>query len=341
MLSADPHNPQAFLTLARLQLHQQKPAEAVESALEAIGYQYGNPQGHFLLGAALAQSGEWAKAERPLLNAIQLAPKFLRTYRLLARIYSALGEQERSSACLLQARLILDQERRAAASSAATLRKGVVQRASVRAKADGIRKEEADRRAAEEAKVEPIDFVVVSGLPRSGTSLMMQMLQAGGMALMTDGKRAPDQDNPEGYWEWEGIKRLPKNPRIIEEAKGKVVKVISALLPALPVKHRYKIISMKRPVDQVVESQWAMLERGGKKPKSEKDHLAEVQRQHSEAILEVLKKSDRVELLEVDFPELVADPAPAIERLAGFLGEAFKVTPAVAACVKPKLHRNR
>ena len=341
VIAADSHNPQAFLTLARLQLHQQKSAEAAESALEVIGYQYGNPQGHFLLGAALAQSGEWVQAERPLLNAIQLAPKFLRSYRLLARVYSALGEPERSSACLLQARVILDQEKRDAASKSAALRRGVSERGAVRAREDAIRKEAADRRAAEEAKVEPMEFVLVSGLPRSGTSLMMQILRAGGMPIMTDGKRLPAQDNPEGYWEWEGITKLPKNPRIIEEARGKVIKVISALLPSLPVKHRYRIIIMKRPVEQVIESQRAMLEHSGQKPKSDKEHLTQVQKQHSEAILETLRKSDRVELLEIDFPELVADPAPSIARIAEFLGEQFQVTPAVAACVKPKLHRNR
>jgi len=341
VLSIDPQNPQAFLTLARLQLHQQKSAEAIESALEAIGYQYGNPQGHFLLGAALVQSGEWAKAERPLINAIQLAPKFLRSYRLLSRVYRALGEAEKAAGCELQARVILHQIKSASTAKAAALRKEVSGRAAVRAEDDARLKEEAELRAAEEAKVEPIDFILVSGLPRSGTSLMMQMLQAGGLTLMTDGKRAPDLSNPEGYWEWEGIKKLPKNPRIIEEAKGKVIKVISALLPSLPVKHRYKIITMKRPVEQVVESQWAMLEHDGKKPVSEKDHLIQVQRRHSEVVLETLKKSDRVELLEVDFPELVADPLPVIDQLAVFLGESFKSTPAVAACVKPVLHRNR
>ena len=67
-------------------------------------------------------------------------------------------------------------------------------------------------------------IAIVSGLPRSGTSLMMQMLAAGGMPVLSDGERQADTDNPKGYFEWERIKRLPKDPACIVEAEGKVVK---------------------------------------------------------------------------------------------------------------------
>jgi hypothetical protein len=124
-------------------------------------------------------------------------------------------------------------------------------------------------------------------------------------------------------------------------AKGKAVKVISALLPALPGKHRYKIIYMTRPVSQVVDSQWAMLARQGKQPRSEKQHLIETQEHHSRQIRAALKKSDRVELLEVDFPSLVAEPEKVLGVLGEFLGDFFVNGPHVAAVVKPKLHRQR
>jgi hypothetical protein len=158
---------------------------------------------------------------------------------------------------------------------------------------------------------------------------------------MTDGKRAADLDNPEGYWEWNEIRKLARDPRIIEQAQGKVVKVISALLPGLPRKHRYKIIYMTRPVEQVVASQWAMLEHTGQKPRSEKDHLIAVQRQHSENILQILKRSKQVEVLEISYPELVADPEPAIQAIADFLPGVFSAGPAVRAAVKPALFRHR
>jgi hypothetical protein len=98
---------------------------------------------------------------------------------------------------------------------------------------------------------------------------------------------------------------------------------------------------MVRPTEQVVDSQWAMLARQGSQPKSERKHLVEVQEHHSRQMRETLKRSERVTLLEVSYPELVADPGPVIARLAELLPGRFTPGPAVAACVKPTLFRNR
>ena len=145
----------------------------------------------------------------------------------------------------------------------------------------------------------------------------------------------------EGYWEWEEIKQLPKNPRLIEQTKGKVVKVISALLPSLPRPHRYKIIYMVRPTTQVVDSQLVMLDRQGQKARSEKQHLIEVQEAHSKQIREVLRNSEAADLLEVSYPDLVSNPNPIIEQLKEFLGDRFHASDSIAACIKPQLFRNR
>src|ERR1700740_2879802 len=106
-------------------------------------------------------------------------------------------------------------------------------------------------------------ITIVSGLPRSGTSLMMQMLVAGGMAPRSDGERTADADNPRGYLEWERIKQLPNDPGCIADAEGKVVKVISRLLLSLPAGHEYRIIFMQRPLPEVLASQDEMLRRRG------------------------------------------------------------------------------
>ena len=106
-------------------------------------------------------------------------------------------------------------------------------------------------------------ITVVSGLPRSGTSLMMQMLAAGGMPVLSDGERQADADNPRGYFEWERIKLLPKEPECISEAEGKVVKVISQLLFALPARREYRVVFMQRPLPEVVASQAEMIRRRG------------------------------------------------------------------------------
>jgi hypothetical protein len=106
-------------------------------------------------------------------------------------------------------------------------------------------------------------ITIVSGLPRSGTSLMMQMLAAGGMPVLSDGERRADTDNPRGCLEWERIKQLPKDPACIAEAEGKVVKVISQLLLSLPPGHDYRIVFMQRPLPEILKSQDEMLRRRG------------------------------------------------------------------------------
>src|SRR5215467_5098422 len=106
-------------------------------------------------------------------------------------------------------------------------------------------------------------IAIVSGLPRSGTSLMMQMLVAGGMAALSDGERQADVDNPRGYLEWEKIKQLPNDPGCIAEGEGKVVKVISRLLLSLPPSHEYRVIFMQRPLPELLASQDQMMKRRG------------------------------------------------------------------------------
>src|SRR3981081_1535412 len=106
-------------------------------------------------------------------------------------------------------------------------------------------------------------ITIVSGLPRSGTSLMMQMIAAGGLPVLCDGERKADTDNPKGYLEWGRIKQLPKDPGLIAEAEGKVVKVISQLILSLPSGHEYRVVLMQRPLPEVLKSQDEMLRRRG------------------------------------------------------------------------------
>jgi len=106
-------------------------------------------------------------------------------------------------------------------------------------------------------------ITVVSGLPRSGTSMMMQMLGAGGLAVLTDGKRGADADNPRGYYEYEAVKSLGQDASWLASAGGKAVKIVSALLIHLPDGFDYRVIFMRRPIAEVLASQRAMLDRLG------------------------------------------------------------------------------
>ena len=341
LLEIDPDHPQGHLLLSRIHLHRGETEQAAEAALSAIGLQYGNPRGHFLLGMALMGQRQYEPARQAFLKCLSVSPNHLQSIRMLSRVAQRMGETQTALAYQEQHAETVTRLQEESGRQLERVRAEAAVRKTERDQIDLKRAEEIRKAEAELAAIEPLEIVVVSGLPRSGTSLMMQMLSAGGVIPLTDGKRVADDDNPEGYWEWEDIKKLPKNPRLIEQAKDKVVKVISALLPSLPKPHRYKIIYMVRPVSQVVDSQNVMLDRNGHKPRAERQNLIETQEQHSLQIRKALAKSDRVDLLEVSFPDLVADPGPIVERLAAFLPGRFTPSPAVAAAVKPRLFRNR
>jgi predicted AlkP superfamily phosphohydrolase/phosphomutase/tetratricopeptide (TPR) repeat protein len=341
LLELDPGSAPAHLTLARCFLRQDQAENAAAAALEAVGLQFGNPQGHLLLGMALVSLENWPAADNALRKHLQLNPHNGLAARLLAQVCRALGRPDEAEKFETHSRILRTKNQSELQRRLTGLRAEAEQRSALRLAERRRRREEAAAKAAEKTAVEAQEFTIVSGLPRSGTSLMMQMLRAGGMDLMHDGKRAADEDNLEGYWEWEDVKALKKNPRLIEQAAGKVIKIVSALLPNLPPKHRYKIIFMHRPVDEVVASQWKMLERHGQQPKSEKAHLIATQETHVAQLVATLRQSPRIDLLEVNYPAMVADPAAGMAALAAFLPGVFQAGPAVLAAVKPALHRNR
>lgn len=338
----DPDNYQARITRARHALHhlQDAPA-AADLALEAIALHFGDFRAHAILGQALLQQNQLREAEHALLNALRLNKDDAPSTQALVQVYRALGENDKANGAEAYAIRIKASEAAESRKKLESLRSGIAARAKTRHAERQRQQEETARQQAEEDAIEPSTFTIVSGLPRSGTSLMMQMLTAAGMEAMTDGKRPADEDNLQGYFEWEDIKSLRKNPRLIEQAKGKVIKVISALLPQLPPKHRYRILFMKRPVREIVDSQWAMLARNAKKPRSEKDHLIQTQQTHLDQTLAQLRQRKNVELHEIDYPALVANPDAQLPALRDFLGDTAPQLENLPQPIRPELHRNR
>lgn len=345
VIERDPENAAARFILARIYLHQNTEAAtqtAQEYALEGIGYQFGNARGHFQLGVSLFRQEKFEEAVTALANSLRLDRTLAPAYRYLALAFRALDREEEAVQCDIERQVHRQQASEGKAKRLQRLRKESAERAAERARIEASKpkKDESDEKAAED--VPAMDFVLVSGLPRSGTSLMMQMLEAGGMKIMTDQQRQADDDNPKGYYEWEEIRQLPRNPRLIEKAEGKVVKVISALLPHLPPKHRYKIIFMRRPASEVVRSQHTMITNLGKTVKTDAEHLEKNQERHVQQLLERFAKSPQIELLEVDYPQLVQAPQDWVERLREFVSpEKLPNVAAMAEVVDPSLYRNR
>jgi hypothetical protein len=184
-------------------------------------------------------------------------------------------------------------------------------------------------------------IVIVSGLPRSGTSLMMQMLQAGGMPLLIDDQRPADADNPNGYWEYEPVKRLQQDHTWMPQAEGKAMKVVSALLQYLPRSHTYKIIFMHRPLPEVLASQAVMLQRRGEQGgKADDQTLAAVFGQHLDRTERWLAMQQHMTVLSVNYHETLADPVATATRVAQFIGLPLAVED-MARAVDPRLHRQR
>ena len=184
-------------------------------------------------------------------------------------------------------------------------------------------------------------ITIVSGLPRSGTSLMMQMLVAGGMTALSDGERQADADNPRGYLEWERIKQLPNDPTCIAEAEGKVVKVISRLLLSLPPGHEYRVIFMQRPLPEVLDSQDQMLRRRGRDNAGvEPAVMSAAFEKHLRDVYAWLDGKPSIRTLRVAYQDAVTKPKETAQQLVQFREIALDVE-AMAQQVDASLYRNR
>jgi hypothetical protein len=185
-------------------------------------------------------------------------------------------------------------------------------------------------------------ITVVSGLPRSGTSMMMKMLDAGGIPPITDGLRVADVDNPKGYYEFERVKKLPQGDVAwLPEARGKSVKVISALLKHLPPGYEYRIIFMRRTIEEVLASQKKMLVNRGEATDSVSDEeLAALYRQHVGHVDAWIESQPNVSLLNVSYNDLVANPAGLIGEINGFLSNRLDASRMIQV-VDQTLYRNR
>jgi Sulfotransferase family len=183
------------------------------------------------------------------------------------------------------------------------------------------------------------EIIIVSGLPRSGTSLMMQMLDRGGIPVVTDNVRTADTDNPRGYYELERVKTIKRDASWLPEMKGKAVKIVSQLLYELPSNHKYRVIFMERDLDEVVPSQEKMLIRLGRAAAP----AAEIKRQyalHLERLRQWLAEQRYIEVLHVRYDDVMQRPEEQAERVSAFLGGRTDPARMIEA-IDASLYRNR
>ncbi len=345
-LALDPRNPHAHLGVAKACLRQDRVEEGVAEALESVGYLYQNPMAHYILGLGLLRMKQYFRAVEAVRVAVSINPNFERAHRFLAR-YALRGElsvekarEHWQTVREIRARRRVEATTRVAPAALAAFRDDFP--------ADGDQERRApslDAAPVADKSAVPDDprecVVVVAGLPRSGTSMMMQMLAAGPLPILSDGKREADSDNPRGYHELEAATRLRQDREWIREAKGKAVKIVAQLLPFLPPDLPYRVVFMERDPKEVLQSQKAMLERLGRdRAKLSDEQLEQTFRQQLKQVGIWLARQPNIRTLFVAHRDAIAGPQAVAAKVNQFLGGQLD-TQAMAAVVDGSLYRQR
>ena len=184
--------------------------------------------------------------------------------------------------------------------------------------------------------------IIVSGLPRSGTSMMMKILEAGGLSVLIDNIRTADGDNPKGYYEFERVKKLPKGDiGWLDEAKGNVVKVLAILLFKLPTGYNYRVVFMRRAMPEILASQRKMLINRGEDPDRVSDEeLSILFEKYFQQAKGWMEQQPNVEYIEIDYNELLQDPQPQLEQINNFFNGQLDLEQ-MLQIVDPQLYRQR
>ncbi len=293
-------------------LRQQKFEESVEASLNTIALAYSFPTAHYHLGEGLFKMKEYESAVHALNVCLQLDPKVGEARKILLEIFDIRPD-------LAQLTSLVTSNNNFKIDPSVEIEQ---QKELLKQNALG-------------------DMLVVSGLPRSGTSMMMQMLVAGGIEPFTDDKRTPDESNPKGYYEHEEIKKLDRDKSILKDVGNKVVKIISHLLLKLPARFNYKVVFMIRDIDEVVQSQHVMLEHNKRiNPKTYVSSIKENFKKNFTNIDTWVKRNHNVEILYVNYTAVLNNPKQEAEKISKFLNKKLDVK-AMTEVVDKTLYRNR
>lgn len=350
-LAIDPREPHALLGVAKACLRQKRVDDGVAAALDSIACLYHNPMAHYVLGLGLLRMRRYQRAAEAVRVAVALNPNFERAHRFLAR-YARRVEKDVAKSLEHWAVVRYLRAQRATGSRQPVDPGVAAQLLGVAPEPDQEPDQEAgqvaynaapgpvpDKRAVPE---DPAEYVtIVTGLPRSGTSMMMQMLAAGSLPVLTDDRRVADTDNPRGYFELEQATRLRVDRSWLPSAKGHAVKIVAQLLPYLAGDSVYRVLFMDRDLSEVLSSQRVMLQNLGRPPADLSDAQLEAAFRHQLRQVRLwLARQPNVKTLFVSHREVVDAPLTVARRVNEFLGGGLD-TAAMAEVVEPSLYRQR
>ena len=330
-LEIDDENSAARLGLARVAVAREDWERGIEEALTTTELLFQNPTAHFMLGRSLEGVGDDEHAKIAYGVALGQAPGMIDAREAVIDLLDRVGPKEEAD----QHRKTLEEIR------ALRSRNTAIANDDVDAVAEDIRVSRIDRRrgldfrSTTDAVPDREPIVVVSGLPRSGTSMMMQMLAKGGVPAFTDGNRKADADNPHGYFEHEKSIGIARDNAWIPDSRGHAVKIVAQLLSYLPRGERYRVVFMDRDLREIVQSQRVMLDRLGRKGGSltEGRMMATLDAQVAQ-IERLLARRPDVEAIFIDYASVLADPRKEAGRISGILGLEIDVEAMVAGVDK-------
>jgi len=312
-----------------------------------------NAQIWYQIGVAHKKLSDYYKAKDAFENALKLEIDNAKTHQALADLYITLGEYEEAADHALtsvelvkyfpEAHYTLGQaleklgdleNAKNAFEMATKLKPKTFHRAE---KSIENIQEKLKQNDKSEFKYREDQIVVVSGLPRSGTSLMMQMLHNGGLTALTDENRKPDNSNPKGYFEYDPVMSIHKDNSWLHLAKDKSIKVVAPLLKFLDPKYRYKVIFMNRDLTEVVKSQQKMI---GKDPETLPVKLFDAYTKHLNQVEMWKDKEPGVELIYLDYKEVITNTSDALDKVISFIGVDLNKDQ-MAECVDKSLYRNK
>lgn len=370
-LKLDPDHAHAHHGRAQVCLAQRRNFEAAGEALTSVGLLYHNPSAHFLLGIALHRLGRIDRAVEALRVCVAQNPNFLLAHRRLALLYTnrlkdpakAKEHREKFRAGLerLKAQRAAAKEKQDEGAGSPALTPETSPTSPATTVAPSIAPTPAfDPASLAPARTDAPFAIIVSGLPRSGTSLMMQMLVAGGVPALHDAHRPADDDNPRGYFEFAPAKNLRADTAWLPHTKGRVLKLVAQLLPFLPAgfqtlnpdqpeaagaaasftKLDYRVLFMERSLDEVLASQQVMLDRHGRAGAAlTPEKLRAVYEQQLARVGEILERR-QLPVLRIAHRDAIRDPAGTAARVADFLALPLDRA-AMSAAIDPKLHRQK
>ncbi|HUF61509.1 MAG TPA: alkaline phosphatase family protein [Verrucomicrobiales bacterium] len=347
VVELDPSNATAHAGLAQCYLRRERFRKAADAAINATTLLYFQPQTHYHLGMALQRLGRWENAVQAFKVAVSQSPALPDAHRRLARIYAGpLNQPEKAGEHRERFRSSKTLLRSLRRGRYATAERDLEANPAAESEADSVLDGEPEGQRAELPVLPPFaigeSVQIVTGLPRAGTSMLMQMLVAGGLEPLRDDQRPPDENNPRGYFELSKIKGLARDAAWLgPEGRGKVVKIVAPLIPLLPRDLRCQVVFIHRNLDEIVASQQAMLQRLGRSGAGLDAHRLKWNlRQQVLQARRRLHTLDQARVLDLRHAQVLADPAGVAKQLAAFFGCGLQESE-MAQAVDGSLYRIR